>query len=192
MKKLFCLFLSVLLAALCVVPAFAAEGSKSFGGYDHVFIIGVDGAGQFFRDADTPNFDRIFADGAVDYTARTETIAVSAQNWGSILTGVSYLRHLMTNSSAAKRERDSSTRYPTIFKYVRDAYPDAQLASVVNWNVINHGIIENDLGVYVHCVERLGQIAAIMNVYPKTMTLEQVYESVQYQLEKYRKLVIGR
>ena len=51
---------------------------------------------------------------------------------------------------------------------------------------------ENDLGVYVHCVERLGQIAAIMNVYPKTMTLEQVYESVQYQLEKYRKLVIGR
>ena len=51
---------------------------------------------------------------------------------------------------------------------------------------------ENDLGVYVHCVERLGQIAAIMNVYPKTMTLEQVYDSVQYQLEKYRKLVIGR
>ena len=51
---------------------------------------------------------------------------------------------------------------------------------------------ENDLGVYVHCVERLGQIAAIMNVYPKEMTLEQVYESVQYQLEKYRKLVIGR
>lgn len=148
MKKLFCLFLSVLLAALCVVPAFAAEEAKSFGGYDHVFIIGVDGAGQFFRDADTPNFDRIFADGAVDYTARTETIAVSAQNWGSILTGVSYLRHLLTNPSAAKRERDSSTRYPTIFKYVRDAYPDAQLASVVNWNVINHGIIENDLGVY--------------------------------------------
>lgn len=51
---------------------------------------------------------------------------------------------------------------------------------------------ENDLGVYVRCVERLGQIAAIMNVYPKTMTLEQVYESVQDQLEKYRKLVIGR
>ena len=34
---------------------------------------------------------------------------------------------------------------------------------------------ENDLSVYVHCVERIGQLAAIMNVYPKEMTLEQVY-----------------
>lgn len=51
---------------------------------------------------------------------------------------------------------------------------------------------ENDLGVYIHCVERMGQISAIMNVYPKTMTLEEVYKSVEYQLEKYRKLVIGR
>ena len=51
---------------------------------------------------------------------------------------------------------------------------------------------ENDLGVYVHCVERMDQITAIMNVYPKNMTLEQVYESVKYQLEKFRMLVIGR
>ena len=51
---------------------------------------------------------------------------------------------------------------------------------------------ENDLAVYVQCVERMGQLAEIMNVYPKTMTLEQVKESVEYQLEKYKKLVIGR
>ena len=51
---------------------------------------------------------------------------------------------------------------------------------------------QNDLAVYVQCVERLGQLASIMNVYPKTMTLEQVKESVEYQLEKYRKLVIGQ
>lgn len=51
---------------------------------------------------------------------------------------------------------------------------------------------ENDLAVYVQCVERLGQLASIMNVYPKTMTLEQVKETIDYQLEKYRKLVIGQ
>ena len=51
---------------------------------------------------------------------------------------------------------------------------------------------ENDLAVYVRCVERMGQLAEIMKVYPKTMTLEQVKETVEYQLEKYRKLVIGR
>lgn len=51
---------------------------------------------------------------------------------------------------------------------------------------------ENDLAVYVQCVERMGQLAEIMKIYPKTMTLEQVKETVEYQLEKYRKLVIGQ
>ena len=27
--------------------------------YDHVFLIGVDGAGAFFKNADTPNLDYI-------------------------------------------------------------------------------------------------------------------------------------
>ena len=28
--------------------------------YSHVVVIGVDGAGSWFKDADTPNFDKIF------------------------------------------------------------------------------------------------------------------------------------
>ena len=148
MKKIISVLLVVMMLALCAAPAFAAEETEdSFGAYKHVFIIGVDGAGRFFKDADTPNFDRIFADGAVDYTARAETITVSAQNWGAILTGVSYLKHGLTNDITGAQERASDTKYPTIFKYVRDAYPDAQLASILNWNNINYGIIENDIGV---------------------------------------------
>ena len=145
MKKIICVLLSLLLAALCVSPAFAAEQEDTFGAYDHVFIIGVDGAGRFFKDADTPNFDRIFADGAVDYTARAETVTVSAQNWGAMLTGVSYLSHGMTNESTGANERSSDTRYPTIFKYARDAFPEAELAAIVNWDNIAYGIIENDI-----------------------------------------------
>ena len=149
MKKCISVFLSVVLLALCAVPALAdGEKSASFGAYDHVFIIGVDGAGHFFDTVDTPEFDRIFADGAVTYAARAETVTVSAQNWGSILTGVSFLRHLMTNDSIDANERDSSTKYPSIFAYARKAYPDAALASIVNWNPINYGIIENDIDVY--------------------------------------------
>ena len=147
MKKIICVLLSLLLAALCVSPAFAAEQEDTFGAYDHVFIIGVDGAGRFFKDANTPNFDRIFADGAVDYTARAETITVSAQNWGAILTGVSYMSHGMTNESTGANERSSDTKYPTIFKYARDAFPEAELASIVNWGNISSGIIENDIDV---------------------------------------------
>ncbi len=147
MKKLFSIILAIVLVSLCALPAFAAEEEKdaSFGAYEHVFIIGVDGAGRFFRDADTPNFDRIFKDGAVDYTARAETVTVSAQNWGAILTGVSYMQHKLTNSSTEPRKSD--TQYPTIFTYARKAMPNAELASYLNWNVINEGIIETDLGV---------------------------------------------
>ena len=147
MKKTLALVLGVLLAALCMLPAFAAASGDSFGAYDHVFIIGVDGAGRFFSEANTPNFDRIFKDGAVDHTARTETISISAQNWGSILGGVSYLRHGLTNSIAGSTPRTSETKYPTIFTYARKAFPDAELASYANWGAINVGIVETDLDV---------------------------------------------
>ena len=50
----------------------------------------------------------------------------------------------------------------------------------------------NDLGVYVHCVERMEQISAIMKVYGENMTIKEVYDSVKYQLEKYKELVIGQ
>lgn len=153
MKKTVSVFLTFLLLVLCVFPAFsvnkaAAETGASFGAYDHVFIIGVDGAGRFFRDVDTPEFDRIFADGAVTYGARAEIITTSAQNWGSILTGVSYLRHGMTNDSISENERDSGTKYPSIFAHARLAFPKAELASIVHWDPINYGLIENDIDVY--------------------------------------------
>lgn len=147
MKKTISLVLALILALCCGSIAFAADERGSFGAYEHVFILGVDGAGRFFRDADTPNFDRIFKDGAVDYTARAETVTISAQNWGAILGGVSYLRHGLTNSIVGSKERSSDTKYPTIFTYARRAFPDAELASFANWSSINFGHIENDIDV---------------------------------------------
>ena len=114
--------------------------------YKHVVILGVDGGGSFFRDADTPNIDRIFADGAVTYEGRTMSPSISAQCWGSLLHGVKPEFHCLTNSSTSPYPMDSM--FPSIFRLVRESDPDCEMASIVNWNVINQGIIEDEIGVY--------------------------------------------
>ena len=147
MKKIISVLLSLILTFSCAAVAFAAEEYNSFGAYEHVFIIGIDGLGAALEKVDSPNFDRIFADNAYRHDAVTETVTVSAQNWGSILTGVPYDVHGFENGWCENNERDSSSANHSIFYYARQAYPDAELVSFNNWSAINHGIIENDLNV---------------------------------------------
>ncbi len=153
MKKAISLVLCVLLALCCMCTSFAAEAPAGFGEYAHVFIIGIDGAGAAFGLRNTPNFDRIFADNAYRHNAHTEYVTISAQNWGSILTGVDYETHGFTNESTGVIQRGSDTPNHSVFYYTRRAFPDARLVSICHWRNINHGIIENDL--HVRKVNRL-------------------------------------
>ena len=148
MKKAMALLVCFAMVLSCAVPVFATSGTgASFGAYKHVFIIGIDGAGRFFAENDMPNFERIFENGAVKYDARTEVPSDSGPNWASILTGVSYYKHWVHNGSSGEKERTSKTLFPSVFTYARRAFPDCELASFVNWENINFGIIENDIGV---------------------------------------------
>ena len=147
MKKLISFLLVLVLALLPATIAYADDKPAGFGEYEHVFIIGVDGAGAAFEKVDSPNFDRIFADNAYRHDAVTEWNTTSAQNWGAILTGVDYETHGFTNDSTGKEKRSSDSPNGSIFRYVRQAMPDAELISFNNWSNINHGIIEDDLGV---------------------------------------------
>ena len=148
MKKALCIFMSILFVfgGMSVVLA-AKEDFDSFGAYDHVIICGIDGLGASWEKVDSPNFDRIFADDAYRYNAHTEYITTSAQNWGSILTGVAYDVHGFTNDWCADNERDSTSDNHSIFYYARQKFPKAELVSFNHWSAINHGIIENDLNV---------------------------------------------
>ena len=139
----------ILLLFGCLAPAAAAqETDGQFGKYDHVFIIGVDGLGAMWETLDSPHFDRIFRqNGAYRYNAKTETVTISAQNWGAILTGTDADAHGMTNDSISEGTRTSDNPTPTIFRYVRRQFPDAQLASFTNWYPLNTGMIETDLNV---------------------------------------------
>lgn len=113
--------------------------------YRHVVIIGVDGAGAFFKDTPTPNMDAIFSDGAITYSGITESPSLSAQSWASLLHGVSCDVHGITASSVGTYPKDSD--YPSFFRVVRENDPDAELGSYTTWNTINNLIVEDGIGV---------------------------------------------
>ena len=116
--------------------------------YKHVVVIGVDGAGAFFKEADTPNIDRIFADGAVTYKCLASNPTISAQCWGSLLHGVTPAVHGITNSIAENTAYPADSKFPSFFRVIRENDANAVLASFCNWSAINFGIVENDIGVY--------------------------------------------
>ncbi len=148
MKKIISLVLTLVM--VFSVTCLAVDADKSdFGAYKSVVIVGVDGAGAFFDNTDTPNCDRIFAENAfVANCAVAESKTVSAQNWSSILMGVSYKVHGITNDNIDDPAHIGTCEYPTVFKLAREKYPNAELASICKWNPINIGIIEDDIGVY--------------------------------------------
>jgi len=118
--------------------------------YKRVAILGVDGAGNFFANTDTPCMDELFRDGAVTYDALTSIPTISAECWGSMLLGVGPEVHGLTNEIVSTRPYDVDSDYPSIFRVARAAMPDAELFSVCVWNPINSGIIEDNLGVEKH------------------------------------------
>ena len=119
----------------------------SKGAYKHVVILGVDGAGAFFKDTYTPRCDEIFKDGAFTYTAQAQKPTISAQNWGAILHGVLPEFHGLTNAIVASCPYPLDSPFPSIFRVAREAWPNAALASFCVWDPVNYGIIENNLGI---------------------------------------------
>lgn len=116
--------------------------------YKHVVVIGVDGAGSFFRDTDIPNIREIFADGAVTYDMRVTAPTSSCPSWMSCLHGVNPEHHgLIENHFVEYFTYPSSEfRFPSFLRVYKEANPDAEVVALYNWIGIK-GIIENDAGI---------------------------------------------
>ena len=123
-------------------------GEELSANYQYVVVIGVDGAGRFFRDADTPNIDAIFASGAITYSCLTSKPTSSAQCWGSLLHGVLASAHQLNNTIAESTPYPVDSPYPSFFRVIRENDATATLASFSHWAPLNTGIIENDIDVY--------------------------------------------
>jgi predicted AlkP superfamily pyrophosphatase or phosphodiesterase len=115
--------------------------------YSHVIVIGIDGAGAYIKDAATPHFDKIFKDGAKTFDALASNPTISAECWGSMLLGIGPEVHKLTNSIVSNNPYPTDSEFPSVFKRIRSAYPDAELGSYCDWNPITYGIVENNIGV---------------------------------------------
>ena len=115
--------------------------------YSHVVVVGIDGAGAFIKDADTPAFDRIFSNGAVTYGAVSSKPSISAECWGSMLLGVGPEVHKLTNEIVSTKEYPGDSLYPSLFKRISSAIPNAELGSYCDWNPITSGIIEQNIKI---------------------------------------------
>lgn len=114
--------------------------------YKHVAVLGLDGMGNFNRESNTPNLDRIFENGAKTYYGLSMCPTISAENWGAMLIGATPVAHGLTNSIVGRYEYTNKA-LPSVFTRIREKHPDAVLASMCNWNPINHGIVEHDINV---------------------------------------------
>jgi len=123
-----------------IVPASATERPV-----EHVVVIGLDGAGCLYN-ASTPNINKLMSTGASSMGCLVNYPTISGVNWTSMLNGVTYWEHGVNNDNIYGTPY-TSTKYPSIFKVVRDAWPEAVLSSYVNWASPNRGAIENDIGV---------------------------------------------
>jgi len=118
---------------------------------DHVkrvFILGMDGAGNFVQQADTPYLDAWLKRGAYTYDAQAELPTISAECWGSVLHGVTPDKHGLDNDKAASEAYSLQSPYPSLFRLAREQLPDAKLAAFSAWSPINSGIIEDNIGVH--------------------------------------------
>lgn len=166
MRKITALLLAAVTAAGCLS---CADGTGQETGtppvIERVVMFGVDGAGDFWKDATTPRLDEIFAAGAVTHTMQAMLPTITAQNFGSMLLGVSPEVHGFNNdianaykdnpgqtspgypATATGADPDVIAQVPSVFKAVRDALPDAGLACFSQWAGIHKAYIEADIGV---------------------------------------------
>ena len=134
-----------------VIATLTSEQS-SYGLYERVVVIGVDGAGCFYPDNINENSrriqEKIFGEGAVTRTMRTVSPTSSGPAWTSALHGVNPENHgLIENSMVEESDGyDMNSKYPSFLQLIKNANPDEEVAAFYNWIGIQ-GIVEQEGGI---------------------------------------------
>ena len=114
-----------------------------------VIIIGIDG---FRSDAMTQEitpsiFDFSQRNAYKNLSHLTEKDTYSGPNWSSILTGVHYNKHNVTDNSFDGSLFDM---FPTFLNYIENNVSSINTSSIVNWLPINQKILSRDVDYYTN------------------------------------------
>ena len=115
--------------------------------YKHVIIVGIDGAGNFYRTDDNcgPNIRRFMSEGYSCDTCLTAVPTDSAQCWATMLMGVTSKIHGLHNDTLSAAPHSLATdEHPTLYRIIRESMPDATLGCFSNWNPINYGLVDDE------------------------------------------------
>lgn len=96
-----------------------------------VLIIGLDGVrSDALQAANTPNLDRLIANGFYTYDSWCLGITVSGPSWSTIFTGVWYQKHGVTDNSYAG---SNYNKYPYYVTRAKEVNPNIYAVQIVDW-----------------------------------------------------------
>ena len=128
-----------LLTALC----FSCTKPKSHE-VEHVFYIGMDGWGSYsVEQSDMQNIKKMMAEGAWTLEKRTVLPSHSATNWDAMFTGVGPEQHGFWECCSVKPDLEPDVKnvdgiFPTVFTYLREKEPDAEIGCLHEWSGIKY------------------------------------------------------
>ncbi len=107
----------------------------------HVVVIGFDGLSpDGLRNADTPHFDRLMAEGAYTLNARAVLPSSSSTNWASMIMGAGPEQHGITSNSWEKSNfvlptvaESEDFLFPTIFHLVETQMENPEVGAIYHW-----------------------------------------------------------
>ncbi len=96
-----------------------------------VLVIGIDGVRpDVLAEVDTPNIDRLAAEGVLSNNARTGFPSVSGPGWSSFLIGVWPDKHGVTNNEFEGKRYDE---YPDFLTRIEQVRPELGTFAVADW-----------------------------------------------------------
>jgi len=130
---------TILLAAALVMTA--CSPCQKTPRSKHVIFLGFDAMSAIgIQRAETPNFNRMIANGAISLDTRCVRSTSSSQNWMSMVTGAPIEMHGVTendwerdNYSIIPAAKNDDQIFPTMFDDIRAAKPNAKIHGFIEW-----------------------------------------------------------